>query len=45
MLQISYSKKVRKNEMSWPTHIIAVGGLVYNEKGEVLVAKSVRKNT
>lgn len=31
--------------MSWPTHIIAVGGLVYNEKGEVLVAKSVRKNT
>lgn len=31
--------------MGWPVHIVAVGGLVYNQKGEVLIAKSIRKNT
>ena len=31
--------------MGWPVHIVAVGGLVYNNSGEILVAKSVRKNT
>lgn len=31
--------------MKWPTHIIAVAGLVYNKKGQILVAKSKRKNT
>lgn len=31
--------------MSWPVHIVAVGGLVYDEKGNVLIAKSVRKKT
>lgn len=29
--------------MGWPVHIVAVGGLVYNNSGEILVAKSVRK--
>jgi 8-oxo-dGTP pyrophosphatase MutT (NUDIX family) len=31
--------------MVWPVHIVAVGGLVYNKKGEVLVARSIRKKT
>ncbi len=31
--------------MGWPVHIIAVGGLVFNQSGEVLIAKSIRKNT
>ena len=31
--------------MSWPVHIIAVGGLVYNTDGEILIAKSIRKKT
>ena len=31
--------------MGWPVHIVAVGGLIYNKEGEVLVAKSIRKNT
>lgn len=31
--------------MYWPVHIVAVGGLVYNKSGEILIAKSTRKNT
>lgn len=31
--------------MNFPVHIIAVGGLVFDNEGNILVCKSIRKNT